>query len=146
LAKRRWQPATDTAEGGTEASTGRSLEDAALGFAEDLGRLLGTAERKANEWMAQRKQVVAHLTELRNRANTLLDRLGGEALGGQARGRRGRPPASDAAATEADAPAPRVRKRSTMSAARRREVSERMRRYWAERRKAGGRGRKKGGE
>ena len=49
------------------------------------------------------------------------------------RGRgRGRLAASDSAA----APARRRRRRSTMSAAARRAVSERMKKYWAERRKA----------
>jgi hypothetical protein len=46
-------------------------------------------------------------------------------------GRRGRPAAAAAAV---------VRKRRTMSAAGRKAVSERMRKYWAERRKKAGRG------
>jgi hypothetical protein len=49
-------------------------------------------------------------------------------------GRRGRQAEGDGAAT-APAPASR-RKRAKMSAAARKAVSERMRKYWAERRKA----------
>jgi hypothetical protein len=50
--------------------------------------------------------------------------------------RRGRPSKqSQAAATAGDAPQ-RRRKRRGMSAAKRREVSERMKKYWAQRRKA----------
>ena len=51
--------------------------------------------------------------------------------------RAGRPKtASTAAATEAAAPAKRARRRRKMSAAEKRAVSERMKKYWAERRKA----------
>jgi hypothetical protein len=36
-------------------------ESKAEAFAEDLGRLLGTAERKASEWLSQRRSVAAQL-------------------------------------------------------------------------------------
>ena len=53
--------------------------------------------------------------------------------------RRGRQPAAQAAAQPAAAaPATGTRKRRRMSAAARKAVSDRMRKYWAERRKAKG--------
>src|SRR3954454_12158033 len=45
-------------------------------FAEDLGRLLGTAKVKAQGWMNQRTAIAAHLTGLRDTANQLLAQLG----------------------------------------------------------------------
>ena len=52
--------------------------------------------------------------------------------------RGGRPKAAKAAAAEAAGPAKkkRARRRRKMSAAEKRAVSERMKKYWAERRKA----------
>lgn len=46
-------------------------------------------------------------------------------------GRRGRPPSADGGA-----PKRRRRRKSTMTAAQRKAVSERMKKYWADRRKA----------
>ena len=50
----------------------QKLED----FAEDLGRLLGTARVKAEGWLDQRKAIAEHLTGLRDTANQLLAQLG----------------------------------------------------------------------
>jgi hypothetical protein len=117
----------------------RTAEHRALGFAEDLGRLLGTAEKKANEWLQQRGEVTRQLTELRDRATQLLERLGG--TDGVRRGRRaaGRPAAATGDTATAGAgrgQAKGARKRKGMTAAQRKAVGERMRRYWAQRRKA----------
>ena len=77
---------------GSGGSNGR-LES----FAEDLGRLLGTAENKARGWLDQRKAIVTQLSQLRDRTNELLRELTGGAADmavavGVARGtRRGRP-------------------------------------------------------
>ncbi len=46
------------------------------GFAEDLGRLLGTAAAKADRWMAQRQAIVKQLTDVRDTASKLLGDLG----------------------------------------------------------------------
>ena len=59
---------------GSEGSNGR-LES----FAEDLGRLLGTAENKARGWLDQRKAIVTQLSQLRDRTNELLRELTGGA-------------------------------------------------------------------
>src|SRR4051794_17693942 len=44
-------------------------------FAEDLGRLLGSAERKAAEWLDQRQTVANQLTAIRDKATALLSQL-----------------------------------------------------------------------
>ena len=131
MAKRR--AGTSEGAGGTAGGPERSAEATALEFAEDLGRLLGTAERKANDWLQQRSEVTKQLTVLRDRATALLQRLGSEApFAAGRRGRTsGRPPKAAGAAGAGGA-----RKRKGMSAAARKAVSERMRRYWAQRRKA----------
>jgi hypothetical protein len=48
-------------------------------FAEDLGRLLGTAQRKAEGWLGQREAIVKHLTGVRDTASKLLADLGHQA-------------------------------------------------------------------
>jgi hypothetical protein len=55
-----------------ETSTAHKVEE----FAEDLGRLLGTARAKADSWMGQRQSIVATLTSLRDEATKLLAELG----------------------------------------------------------------------
>jgi hypothetical protein len=116
----------------------RTAEERALDFAEDLGRLLGTAERKANDWLAQRREVTKQLTELRDKATQLLERIGGDAPFPIGRRRSpGRP--RKAAVPSADMPAAgttKSRTRKPMSAAARKAVGERMRKYWAGRKRA----------
>lgn len=107
-------------------------------FAEDLGRLLGTAQAKASNWLNQRKNVIDELTQLRDTANQLLRDLTGELRassgGGVKRGRRAA--AHGGAVPPASAAGARTSGRRKMSAAARKAVSRRMRKYWAERRKA----------
>ena len=115
--------------------TAKSVVD----FAEDLGRLLGTAQAKASNWLNQRKNVIDELTQLRDTANQLLrDLTGGESsLARGTRARRGRRAAANgAAAGTAPTATPGRAGRRKMSAAARKAVSKRMRKYWAERRKA----------
>ena len=57
------------------------------GFAEDLGRMLGHARTKAENWMSQRQAIVKNLTQLRDEAIKLLSQLGHDAA---VAGRRGR--------------------------------------------------------
>jgi hypothetical protein len=73
----------------------------------------------------QTEQIVALLVAERDRLNRAIDALQGPAK------RRGRPPAS--AATSA--PTGRPRKRKARTAAQRKAQSERMRAFWAARRK-----------
>ena len=105
-------------------------------FAEDLGRLLGTAQAKASNWLNQRKDVIDELTQLRDTANQLLHDLTGGGPLTVARGRGRRKGANGAGAPPAAASGARTSGRPKMSAAARKAVSQRMRRYWAERRKA----------
>lgn len=73
-----------------DQSKGSRLEN----FAEDLGRLLGTTERKAAEWLSQRQTVVRQLMAIRDKASDLLQQLGSDRAGASARGRKrgpGRP-------------------------------------------------------
>jgi len=46
------------------------------GFAEDLGKLLGHAQNKAESWLEQRKAIAANLVGLRDTATRLLEQLG----------------------------------------------------------------------
>jgi hypothetical protein len=103
-------------------------------FAEDLGRLLGTAENKARGWLDQRKAIVAQLAQLRDKTDSLLRELteGGAKMVAAVRLARGtqrrRPPG-------AGKKTPKKRGRR-FTAAQREEQAERMRAYWANRRKA----------
>jgi hypothetical protein len=97
----------------TVSSTETKLE----AFAEDLGRLLGQAQNKAESWMGQRAEIVAHLEGVRDTATGLLQQLAGVARGV----RRGRA----AAAGESG------RKRSTLSPEARERIAAAQRRRWA---------------
>jgi hypothetical protein len=103
----------------------RSGETTLENFAEDLGKLLGTAETKARGWLDQRKNIAKQLTAVRDKADELLREL----TGGAAK--------MAAAVNQARTSAKKGRKRgrkNPMTAAERKAVSERMRKYWADRR------------
>ena len=68
--------------------SGGSVEVAIGGFAEDLGRILGQARNKADSWLAQRHAIVKQLTQLRDEASSLLNRLGDQTAAASQRGRR----------------------------------------------------------
>ena len=80
-------------ESSSISALGKSTEARIEGFAEDLGKMLGTARAKAEGWMGQRQTIVKSLTELRDTATKLLSDLGHEA--GRV-ARRGRPAGSSA--------------------------------------------------
>jgi len=99
------------------------------GFAEDLGQLLGQARGKAENWLDQRKNIVEHLTELRDTASKLLADLGHQAQEQVARmtgKRRGRPPMKKKAA-----PTPEETRRRVMSPEGRKRISEAQKARWA---------------
>jgi hypothetical protein len=131
-------PEVDVADTTQGARAARTIVD----FAEDLGRVLGTAQAKASNWLNQRKNVIEELTQLRDTANQLLGELTGSASASTAPGRRSRGGrrrgARTGSATSGATKTARAGGRRQMSAAARRAVSERMRKYWAERRKAKG--------
>ena len=94
-------------------------------FAEDLGKLLGTAQAKAHGWLSQRQDIIKHLTGVRDTATKLLTDLGHQA---ERAVRRGRP----AKAAGSFAPAPQSkRKRRKMSAAARKLISQAQKKRWA---------------
>jgi len=106
-------------------------------FAEDLGRLLGTARAKAEDWLGQRKAILEHLTGLRDTANGLIARLGGGGSSEPAarRGRKpGRPPGS-AATRGPGRPAGTVKKKRTMSPEARARIAAAQRARWAKQKK-----------
>jgi hypothetical protein len=138
MAKRRRQQ--DTAAGGTDIGSGRVVE-----FAEDLGRILGTTQKRAEDWLNQRHAVAAQLTQIRDAATKYLQQLSGAGAASAVavrRGRRGRPrgtvkQAKSAAASDAGTGSSgRKRRRRHMTAAQRKAVGDRMRKYWAARRKS----------
>jgi hypothetical protein len=115
---------------------GTNASKTMVDFAEDLGRLLGTAQAKASNWLSQRKDVIDELTQLRDTANQLLSDLTGSTAGAARGARRGeRKTSNGTASRSATATGARKGGRRKMSAAARKEVSQRMRRYWAARRK-----------
>lgn len=97
------------------------------GFAEDLGKLLGTAQAKAEGWLSQRRAIAKQLTGIRDTASGLLQQLAGSGASLAAavgRGhRRGRP-----AGRKGRAAAGRKRK---MSARARRAISLAQKKRWA---------------
>jgi hypothetical protein len=106
-------------------------------FAEDLGRLLGTAKIKAQSWLDQRKAITEHLTGLRDTANQLLAQLG--VGGGAGRRRPGRRPKDHHFTAPVDTVAPSPKKR-TMSAEARAKIAAAQRARWAKQKKVAARG------
>jgi hypothetical protein len=113
-------------------------------FAEDLGRLLGTARAKAEGWIGQRQTVAKHLEEIRDTAAELLKKLGGggwasagPAAETDAARRPGRPRKVATAAEPAEIVMPGPKKR-TMSAAARKAISDAQKARWAKQKRAKG--------
>src|SRR5262245_36694515 len=46
-----------------------------MDFAEDLGTFLGTAEKKAAEWMYQRQSIESQLIQIRDMASSVLKKI-----------------------------------------------------------------------
>jgi hypothetical protein len=109
-------------------------------FAEDLGRLLGTAQRKAEGWLGQREAIVKHLTGVRDTASKLLADLGHQAQSAAtaagkayARRRRGRPAGSKNKSGIASVAG---KTRRTMSAKARKAISMAQKARWAKQKAA----------
>ena len=97
-------------------------------FAEELGRLLGSAEAKARGWLGQREQIAKTLEGIRDTATKLLGDLGHEARRAL---RRGRPPLKRGPGRpKASTPATQP-KRRTMSAKARAAISAAQKARWA---------------
>ena len=114
----------------------KSTEARLEGFAEDLGKLLGTARAKAEGWLGQRQAIVEHLQGVRDTANQLLAQLGHQAEGIVRRGRPSgsgrRRPGRPAGATDANGIIiVSGKKRRKMSAKARAAISAAQKRRWA---------------
>lgn len=109
-------------------------------FAEELGKLLGTARNKAESWLGQRQQITKTLQGIRDEATNLLNQLGAQAQ--SALRRRGRPPGSGnrrgprRPRKAAAGAAGQVRKRRTMSAEARARISAAQKARWAKQKAA----------
>jgi hypothetical protein len=114
------------------AKTASSTEHKIEAFAEDLGRVLGTARAKADSWLGQREVIVKQLTQLRDDASTLLTQLGHQAAAAGRPGRR----VADAFAEGYQKRGPgrpkgSGKKKRTMSAAARAAISRAQKARWA---------------
>ena len=106
-------------------------------FAEDLGRLLGTARGKAESWLNQRQSIVKNLTELRDTATKLLTDLGHDAQQMVAR-RRGRPPGAGKRDVVGQLQPPTMsrRRKRKMSPEARKRISDAQKTRWAKQKAA----------
>ena len=134
--RKRVLGSVDTAARGPGRRPTGAQADALGDFAEDLGRLLGTAESKARGWLDQRSAIADKLTQVRDSADQLLRQLSGSATGlaqGLARGvrRRGRPPGSKNTTKRAGR-----KKRPPMSAEARQRIADAQRKRWAKQKRA----------
>jgi len=111
------------------ASTRSKSQHRIEAFADDLGRLLGTARAKAEGWLGQREAIAKHLADIRDTATGLLAQLtGGKLSGAPANGRRRR---SRTSAGPSGAQKIRKRRRRRLSAEARERIAEAQRRRWA---------------
>jgi hypothetical protein len=98
-------------------------------FAEDLGKFLGQARGKAENWLDQRKAIVQNLTELRDTATKLLADLGHQAEEQVAKitgKRRGRPPG-----IKKSPPTPIETAKRVLSPEARKRISDAQKARWA---------------
>jgi hypothetical protein len=129
MAKRGRRPISDTQISDSTSAAISSVE----GFAEDLGRLLGTARAKAEGWIGQRQNVAKQLTDIRDTAADLLQQItggGARMAAAVGRARQGRPKASQQPGEYAPAPQGK-RKRRKLSAKARRAISLAQKKRWA---------------
>ncbi len=111
-------------------TTTSKIED----FAEDLGRLLGTAKAKAEGWLGQRQNVAKQLEQIRDTASEMLGQLAGTI---RRRGRKRGEKAPGRQAMGARATASGASPRRKLSAKARKAISDAQKKRWAKL-KAGG--------
>ena len=95
------------------------------GFAEDLGRLLGTARAKAEGWLGQRQTVAKQLQQIRDTATGLLNQL----TGVPERRRSGRAKTPQPVVPMGTLPEKRPRRK--LSAKARKAISDAQKKRWA---------------
>jgi len=106
------------------------------GFAEDLGKLLGQAQNKAESWLGQRKAIAEHLVGVRDTAAKVLAQLGVTdaplpARRGRKPGSKNRTPAVVDTPVADTGPGRPAKKRRTMSAEARAKIAAAQRARWA---------------
>ena len=104
-------------------------------FAEELGKLLGNAQAKAEGWLGQRQQITKTLSGIRDTASSLLSQLtaeGSRVITAVQRARRGRAAGSSSKAAKAG----KKPGRRKMSAAARARISAAQKARWAKLRAA----------
>jgi hypothetical protein len=121
LAKRA--KSTQAADGTSGHGIIAEVETQAEAFAEDLGRLLGTARAKADSWIGQRTEITKTLSEIRDTATKLLSDLGHQAERVVRRGRQTR--------AEVLAPPPTKKQRRKLSAKARKAIAAAQKKRWA---------------
>ena len=117
----------------SDASAGVT-EDKIGDFAEDLGKILGTAQSKASAWLDQRKSIAEQLTQIRDTANQYLQQLTGVTAAAVTRARRGRPPGGGARRGPGRPPGS-IKNKRTMSAEARAKISAAQKKRWAKQRR-----------
>ena len=110
--------------------TSNNLGDTIEGFAEDLGRLLGTARARAEGWVSQRDNLAQQLTAIRDTATELLGQLTGSTAR-EARAERRRARKAPGMRATASGASPRRK----LSAKARKAISDAQKRRWAKLRK-----------
>ena len=100
-------------------------------FAEDLGKLLGHAQNKAENWLGQRKAIAANLIGLRDTATRLLAQLGVSDGASPARKQAGAATPSTPARRGPGRPKGTAKKKRTMSAEARAKIAAAQRARWA---------------
>jgi len=100
-------------------------------FAEDLGKLLGQAQNKAENWLGQRKAIAANLVGLRDTATRLLAQLGVSDGASTTRKKTRSSTPSTPARRGPGRPKGTGKKKRTMSAEARAKISAAQRARWA---------------
>jgi hypothetical protein len=134
MAKRavRSSQVPEKVESGAEHPNGPTTDAKIEEFAEDLGRLLGTARAKAEGWIGQRQSIAKHLEAIRDTASGLLAQLTSSGSAAAPRRRPGRP-----RGTKKPQPGPNLaqpisrKKKRKMSAKGRAAIAAAQRARWA---------------
>jgi hypothetical protein len=130
-------PKKTTRVGSEELPAGVALASAAESklenFAEDLGRLLGTTQGKAENWLGQRKQIAAQLVQIRDTATDLLSQLTGSDAKPAVAASNGKSAAARRRVGRRRKPGPKKR---TMSPEARAKISAAQRARWAKQKRA----------
>jgi hypothetical protein len=90
-----------------------------MSFAEDLGKILGTAQQKASTWLSDRQEITKQLRQVRDAAERLLQDIAGEGT------------TMVAAVEGAQTDQQPIRRRRRLSPEGRRRIVEAARKRWA---------------